>query len=55
MRFIVVVWQAAIPPCLCAVALVIKYMVFTETHPVCYFFALTLTRASGRLPATCPD
>ncbi|KAI9459855.1 hypothetical protein BJY52DRAFT_1364630 [Lactarius psammicola] len=33
MRFIVVVWQAAIPPGLCAVALVIKYMVFTETHP----------------------
>jgi len=32
-RFIVVVWQAAIPPCLCAIALVIKYMVFTETHP----------------------
>ncbi|KAH9057612.1 hypothetical protein EDB87DRAFT_1578611 [Lactarius vividus] len=33
MRFIVVVWQAAIPPGLCAVVLVIKYMVFTETHP----------------------
>ncbi|KAH9021107.1 hypothetical protein EDB83DRAFT_2320525 [Lactarius deliciosus] len=33
MRFIIVVWQAAIPPGLCAVALVIKYMVFTETHP----------------------
>ncbi|KAH9019811.1 hypothetical protein EDB85DRAFT_2153461 [Lactarius pseudohatsudake] len=33
MRFLIVVWQAAIPPGLCAVALVIKYMVFTETHP----------------------
>ncbi|KAI9435574.1 hypothetical protein H4582DRAFT_2059483 [Lactarius indigo] len=33
-RFIIVVWQAAIPPGLCAVTLVIKYMVFTETHPV---------------------
>ncbi|KAF8272720.1 hypothetical protein EI94DRAFT_210962 [Lactarius quietus] len=32
-RFIVVVWQAAIPPGLCAIALVIKYIVFTETHP----------------------
>ncbi|KAH9176218.1 hypothetical protein EDB89DRAFT_1942382 [Lactarius sanguifluus] len=32
-RFIIVIWQAAIPPGLCAVAFVIKYMVFTETHP----------------------
>ncbi|KAN0124707.1 hypothetical protein V8E53_015670 [Lactarius tabidus] len=32
-RFIIVVWQAAIPPGLCAIALMIKYMIFTETHP----------------------
>lgn len=32
-RFIIVVWQAAIPPGLCAIALMIKYMTFTETHP----------------------
>ncbi|KAI0297022.1 hypothetical protein B0F90DRAFT_987679 [Multifurca ochricompacta] len=32
-RFILVLWQAAIPPCLCAIALVIKYAVFTEMHP----------------------
>jgi hypothetical protein len=33
-RFIIVVWQAAIPPGLCAIALMIKYMTFTETHPM---------------------
>lgn len=51
-RFIVVVWQAAIPPGFCAIALVIKYMVFTETHPVRFIFALTLALASGQFPAT---
>jgi hypothetical protein len=54
MRFIVVVWQAAIPPGLCAIALVIKYMVFTEMHPVRYFSALTLALASDRFPAMSP-
>lgn len=33
LRFIVVVWQASIPPGLCATTLLIKYIVFTETHP----------------------
>ncbi|SRR6266436_3079297 len=33
-RFIVVTWQAVIPPCLCAVALLIKYLTFTRAHPV---------------------
>jgi len=30
----VVIWQAVIPPCLCAVTLLIKYIAFTEAHPV---------------------
>jgi len=34
MRYIVVTWQAVIPPCLCAVALLIKYVTFTQAHPV---------------------
>jgi hypothetical protein len=34
MRYIVVTWQAVIPPCLCAVALLILYLTFTHAHPV---------------------
>ena len=30
----IVIWQAAIPPALCAVALLVKYIVFTELYPV---------------------
>ncbi|KAI0258158.1 hypothetical protein BC834DRAFT_119178 [Gloeopeniophorella convolvens] len=33
-RFIIVVWQAAIPPCICTILLLIKYLVFTTSHPV---------------------
>ncbi|KAN0120461.1 hypothetical protein V8E52_004288 [Russula decolorans] len=33
MRYIVVTWQAVIPPCLCAVALLILYLTFTHAHP----------------------
>jgi hypothetical protein len=29
-----VTWQAVIPPCLCAVALLILYLTFTHAHPV---------------------
>ncbi|KAF8486935.1 hypothetical protein DFH94DRAFT_7955 [Russula ochroleuca] len=32
-RYIVVTWQAVIPPCVCAVALLIKYVTFTQAHP----------------------
>ncbi|KAH9993042.1 hypothetical protein BJV77DRAFT_962033 [Russula vinacea] len=32
-RYMVVTWQAVIPPCVCAVALLIKYVTFTEAHP----------------------
>lgn len=34
MRYIVVTWQAVIPPCVCAVALLILYLTFTISHPV---------------------
>ena len=30
----VVIWQAAIPPLICAIALLIKYIAFTNAHPV---------------------
>ena len=30
----VVIWQAAIPPLVCALALLIKYIAFTLAHPV---------------------
>lgn len=40
-------WQAAIPPGLCAIALVIKYIVFTKTHPV---RSIAFVLASGRFP-----
>jgi hypothetical protein len=29
-----VIWQAAIPPLLCATGLLIKYVAFTNAHPV---------------------
>ncbi|KAH9976619.1 hypothetical protein BGW80DRAFT_871766 [Lactifluus volemus] len=32
-RYMIVIWQSAIPPCFCAVALLVKYIVFTELHP----------------------
>ncbi|KAI9512131.1 hypothetical protein F5148DRAFT_96949 [Russula earlei] len=32
-RYMVVIWQAVIPPCICAVALLIKYIAFTNAHP----------------------
>ncbi|KAI0255438.1 hypothetical protein BJV78DRAFT_672325 [Lactifluus subvellereus] len=32
-RFMIVIWQTAIPPCVCAIALLVKYFVFTEVHP----------------------
>jgi len=32
-RYMAVIWQAVIPPCFCAVALLIKYVAFTEAHP----------------------
>lgn len=38
-RYIVVTWQAVIPPCFCAVALMVLYITFTVTNPVrgiCY-------------------
>jgi hypothetical protein len=38
MRYIIVTWQAVIPPCFCAVALLIKYVTFTQTHPVRVFY-----------------
>lgn len=34
LRYIVVTWQAVIPPCLCAVSLLILYVTFTHAHPV---------------------
>jgi hypothetical protein len=33
-RYMVVIWQAAIPPLVCALALLIKYIAFTLAHPV---------------------
>ena len=42
MRYIIVTWQAVIPSCICAVALLIKYVTFTEAHPV--------RRISARIP-----
>jgi hypothetical protein len=38
----IVIWQSAIPPCFCAVALLVKYIVFTELHPVRGFTTCTL-------------
>ncbi|KAF8494842.1 hypothetical protein F5888DRAFT_605805 [Russula emetica] len=32
-RYIVVTWQAVIPPCFCAVSLLILYLSFTYAHP----------------------
>ncbi|KAH9982020.1 hypothetical protein BJV74DRAFT_58047 [Russula compacta] len=32
-RYMVVIWQAAIPPSLCAIALLIKYVTFTIVYP----------------------
>lgn len=34
LRYTVVIWQAVIPPCLCAVSLLILYLLFTHAHPV---------------------
>jgi len=32
-RYMIVIWQAVIPPCFCAIGLVIKYITFTQTQP----------------------
>ena len=34
LRYIVVTWQAVIPPCLCAVSLLILHLTFVHAHPV---------------------
>jgi hypothetical protein len=33
-RYIIVTWQAVIPPCFCAVSLLILYLSFTHAQPV---------------------
>jgi hypothetical protein len=38
-RYMIVIWQAAIPPALCAVALLIKYIIVIELYPVCGLFS----------------
>jgi hypothetical protein len=34
MRYMVAIWQAVIPPCFCAVSLLILYLTFTHVQPV---------------------
>jgi hypothetical protein len=48
-RYMLIIWQAAIPPLLCATALLIKYIVFTKAQPVRRFEKSDIPLAAATL------